>query len=274
MSTVQDAYPTTNPSGVNTAYPITNTSGINTQATADQTRVNAAQAKDKLNASMANAQNAASNAAATASNAAQNAAEQIRAHPAVQQAHQSFAQYIAQLDKELSKYPILNQLEAKTQVPKAYGALIAAAFFLSTIFINTLALPVSNLVGWALPAYLSHRAIETPGQDDDTQWLTYWTVFGFFTFIESLALRPVLYYIPYYFPIKTAFVLWLQLPTTRGAVTFHHSVIKPVVNNLQGKRAAYAPSTYPATTADAGYTTTQYTTSPYSTTQAPHEKLL
>ncbi|KAG9017833.1 ER membrane protein DP1/Yop1 [Tulasnella sp. JGI-2019a] len=229
------------------------------------TTTNNADSKAKLNASVANTQNAASNAAATASSAAQNAAEQIRAHPAVQQAHQSFAQYMAQLDKELSKYPIINQLEQKTQVPKAYGALIAAVFFLSTIFINTLALPVSNLVGWALPAYLSYRAIETPATEDDVQWLTYWTVFGFFTFLESLALRPVLYYVPYYFPIKTAFVLWLQLPTTRGAVTFHHSVLKPVVNNVRGKRAAYAPSTVPDS-----YTTT----SPYSTTQAPHEKLL
>jgi len=100
---------------------------------------------------MANVQNTASNAAAQASNAAQNAAEQIKAHPAVQQAQQSFFQYIQQLDKELSRYPILVQLEQKTQVPKAYGVLIAAAFFLSTIFINTLALPVSNLFGWALP---------------------------------------------------------------------------------------------------------------------------
>lgn len=116
---------------------------------------------------------------------------------------------------QLSRYPILLQLEESTQIPKAYGVIIAIAVFLSTIFINSLALPVSNFVGWALPAYLSHIAIDTPQTGDDVQWLTYWTVFGFFTFLESLALRPVLYYVPYYFPIKTAFVLWLQLPATR-----------------------------------------------------------
>jgi receptor expression-enhancing protein 5/6 len=266
MSTIQDP---TAPYGTTAPGYGTTTPGYGT-TTNNASGVNTTPAKDKLNAGVANAQNAASNAAATAQNAAANAAEQIRAHPAVQQAQVSFAQYMAQLDKELSKYPIVNQIEAKTQVPKAYGALIAAVFFLSTIFINTLALPVSNLVGWALPAYLSYRAIESPGTGDDTQWLTYWTVFGFFTFIESLALRPLLYYVPYYFPIKTAFVLWLQLPTTRGATTFHHSVMKPVINNLRGKRATYAPSTVPDS-----YTTTQYTTtSPYTTTQAPHEKLL
>ena len=37
-----------------------------------------------------------------------------------------------------------------------------------------LASPVSNLIGWALPAYLSVQAIESPGTNDDKQWLTYW----------------------------------------------------------------------------------------------------
>jgi receptor expression-enhancing protein 5/6 len=37
-----------------------------------------------------------------------------------------------------------------------------------------LAAPISNLIGWALPAYLSVQAIESPSQNDDKQWLTYW----------------------------------------------------------------------------------------------------
>ena len=44
------------------------------------------------------------------------------------------------------------------------------------IFFNILGLaqPVSNLIGWGLPAYLSVQAIESPGTNDDKQWLTYW----------------------------------------------------------------------------------------------------
>ena len=37
-----------------------------------------------------------------------------------------------------------------------------------------LASPISNLIGWALPAYLSVQAIESPSANDDKQWLTYW----------------------------------------------------------------------------------------------------
>jgi receptor expression-enhancing protein 5/6 len=193
-----------------------------------------------------------------------NAAEQIKAHPVVKQGRETFFEYMVQLDKELSRYPILLQLEEKTNIPKSYGVLIAAATFLSTIFINTLALPVSNIVGFAFPAYLSFRALETPGHEDDVQWLTYWVVFGFFTFLESFALRMVLYYFPYYFPVKTAFVLWLQLPATRGAQTFYHSVYRPVLANVRGKRAQYAPTT---TTTTAGYAPT--TTAGYD----HHEKI-
>ena len=100
-------------------------------------------------------------------------------------------------------------------MPKAYAA-IGSVFLLSLLLlVNAAAAPVSNLVGWALPAYLSFKAIESPGVQDDVQWLTYWVVFGFFNFLESFALSVVLYYFPWYFAFKTVFVLWLQLPQFR-----------------------------------------------------------
>jgi receptor expression-enhancing protein 5/6 len=120
----------------------------------------------------------------------------------------------------LTKYPVLNTLEERTQVPKTY-AVIGAVLTLTLLhLINPLAAPISNLVGWALPAYLSFKAIETPGHQDDIQWLTYWVVFGFFNFLESFALRIVLYYFPWYFATKTVFILWLQLPAFRVCLIY------------------------------------------------------
>lgn len=79
---------------------------------------------------------------------------------------------------QLSKYPIAHQIEARTQVPKAWAFIGVTTVVFFSLFINALAQPVSNLIGWALPAYLSVKAIETPGHDDDIQWLTYWVTFG------------------------------------------------------------------------------------------------
>lgn len=40
----------------------------------------------------------------------------------------------------------------------------------------SLASPITNLIGWVLPAYLSIAALESPGHDDDKHWLTYWII--------------------------------------------------------------------------------------------------
>ncbi|KDQ17477.1 hypothetical protein BOTBODRAFT_105546 [Botryobasidium botryosum FD-172 SS1] len=163
-------------------------------------------------------------------------------HPAVVHVQKQASYYVSQIDKELSKYPVANQLEAKTQVPKAYAAIGSAALLGLLLFVNALALPVSNLIGWALPAYLSFKAIESPQHEDDVQWLTYWAVFGLFNFIESVALRIVLFYFPFYFVFKTAFILWLQLPATRGARTVYTAFVRPVL--VQQKRTV--PAAHPA----------------------------
>jgi receptor expression-enhancing protein 5/6 len=94
---------------------------------------------------------------------------------------------------QLSKYPVLNNVEQRTQIPKTFAVIGTALLSILLLFINALALPVSNLVGWAVPAYLSFKAIESPSTGDDTQWLTYWVIFGGFNFLESWATRAVLY---------------------------------------------------------------------------------
>ncbi|KAF9261878.1 hypothetical protein L218DRAFT_930111, partial [Marasmius fiardii PR-910] len=159
-------------------------------------------------------------------------AQKVQQHPVVVQAQNKLGYYHTQLDKELEKYPVLTNFERRTQVPKTY-AVLAAGFL--TVFLhlfNSLAAPVSNLVGWAIPAYLSFKALESPSAQDDIQWLTYWVVFGFFNFLESFALSVLLYYLPWYFAFKTIFILWLQLPVFKGAQTTYHTFLKPVFANI------------------------------------------
>ncbi|EPS99672.1 hypothetical protein FOMPIDRAFT_1124144 [Fomitopsis schrenkii] len=170
-------------------------------------------------------------------------AQNLQQHPAVRTAQDKANYYLHQLDKELSKYSLFNAFEQRTQVPKSYafiGAVVVLAVFHS---INVSAAPVSNLIGWALPAYLSVKALETPGHQDDIQWLTYWVVFGFFNFIESFALRVVLYYLPWYFAFKSLFIIWLQLPAFRGAQTLYASLVKPVFVNVHQKTSSITTTT-------------------------------
>ncbi|EDR00303.1 uncharacterized protein LACBIDRAFT_295794 [Laccaria bicolor S238N-H82] len=171
------------------------------------------------------------------------ATQRLQQHPLVVQAQNKAGYYVNQLDKELTKYPVLNNFEQRTQIPKVYTVL--GGLFLVVILhtFNALAAPISNLVGWGLPAYLSFKAIESPSPHDDIQWLTYWVVFGFFNFLESFALRLVLYYVPWYFAFKSAFIVWLQLPGVRGAQITYLNVLKPVLANISSQSRVVAPAT-------------------------------
>lgn len=122
---------------------------------------------------------------------------------------------------------MLNHIEQRTQVPKTYAVIGVISFLALLHLVNSLAAIVSNIVGWALPAYLSFKAIESPSPHDDVQWLTYWVVFGFFNFLESFASSLVLYYIPWYYTLKTLFIIWLQLPAFRVRIpVFLRNLIK------------------------------------------------
>jgi len=76
------------------------------------------------------------------------------------------------IDKELSKYPILNNLEKQTSVPKVYAFLGLLATYFFFIFFNIGGQLLTNLAGFIIPGYYSLEALFSVGKADDTQWLT------------------------------------------------------------------------------------------------------
>ena len=79
---------------------------------------------------------------------------------------------MSNLDKELSKYPALQQFEEQSKVPKVYVVLGLGALYFFLVFFNIAGEFLVNTAGFALPAYYSLHALFTAGQADDTQWLT------------------------------------------------------------------------------------------------------
>ena len=70
---------------------------------------------------------------------------------------------------------------------------------------------LTNLIGFSYPAFMSFYALESPGTDDDKQWLTYWSVFGFFAIADQFT-NFILSIIPFYFVLKVCFMIWLFHP--------------------------------------------------------------
>ncbi|KAH8771955.1 TB2/DP1, HVA22 family-domain-containing protein [Diaporthe sp. PMI_573] len=154
--------------------------------------------------------------------------------------------YLGQLDRELSKYPALQNLEKQTNVPKTYTVIGAITLYFFFIVFNLGGQLLTNLAGFAIPGYYSLNALFTTNKADDTQWLTYWVVFSFFTLLESLL--SVVYWFPFYYTFKFVFLLWLALPTFRGAEIIFRSFLAPTLGRY------FAGSTAPGLRAQADKT--------------------
>lgn len=88
-----------------------------------------------------------------------------------------------------------------------YEHLTSLSYYLYDIFC------CRNIVGFLYPLYKSIQSIETGAPDgtDCTDWLVYWVIYGFFQVIESFE-AVLLWWVPFYYPLKLAFLLWCMLP--------------------------------------------------------------
>ncbi|KFP75149.1 Receptor expression-enhancing protein 5, partial [Acanthisitta chloris] len=72
------------------------------------------------------------------------------------------------------------------------------------------------------------KAIESPNKDDDTQWLTYWVVYGVFSIVEFFS-DIFLSWFPFYYMLKCGFLLWCMAASpSNGAEFVYHRIIRPL----------------------------------------------
>jgi receptor expression-enhancing protein 5/6 len=80
------------------------------------------------------------------------------------------------------------------------------------------------------PALHSIRAIITPDNTDDKEWLTYWMIYGVITFLETF-LGFLLHFIPYYEYARLCYFAWLLLPQFRGSAHMYDLFLKDILAN-------------------------------------------
>ena len=130
-------------------------------------------------------------------------------------------------------FHIFSSQEA-TKIPKEYLATAGSFLLLSLVFFGIGAGSLCSIVGFVYPAYKSLLAIETPTRGDDTQWLIYWVVYCFFSMIEVFT-DFLLYWIPFYYAFKLAFLLWAMMPQTKGAKFLYDSFLKDFLKKNESK---------------------------------------
>ncbi|XVF17857.1 hypothetical protein REPUB_Repub10bG0161100 [Reevesia pubescens] len=89
-------------------------------------------------------------------------------------------------------------------------------------------------VGIVLPVYSTFRAIERKDENEQQKWLTYWAAYGSFTLVETFSDK-LLSWFPYYYHFKFAFLVWLQLPSTEGAIQIYKNHLRPFLLKHQAR---------------------------------------
>ncbi len=111
-------------------------------------------------------------------------------------------------------------------MPKAQVLKAALGFAVGFIVFGIGQSILTNLIGVAYPVFMSFHALESDGANDDTQWLTYWVIFGIFTILDQFA-GFILQMIPFYYVLKVATLIWLFHPATHGATYVYFNYVRP-----------------------------------------------
>ncbi|KAM9326827.1 receptor expression-enhancing protein 3 [Gastrophryne carolinensis] len=86
--------------------------------------------------------------------------------------------------------------------------------------------------GMLYPAYNSYKAVRTKNVKEYVRWMMYWIVFALYTVSETLA-DLTISWIPLYYELKIAFVIWLLSPYTRGASLLYRKFLHPLLSSKE-----------------------------------------
>lgn len=132
----------------------------------------------------------------------------------------------------LLKTPKLNNIcqliEKETKINAEYFAAGILVLGVISLFTGFGANFICQGVGFIYPLYATILCIEKQKDEEKTQWLTYWVIFSIIGVLESF-IEVLLYWVPFFYPLKLSFTLWLMLPQYKGAQIIFRDLVLPVL---------------------------------------------
>ncbi|KAM9354275.1 receptor expression-enhancing protein 1 isoform 1-T1 [Pholidichthys leucotaenia] len=95
---------------------------------------------------------------------------------------------------------------------------------------------ISRLVvlvfGTLYPAYSSYKAVKSKDVKEYVKWMMYWIIFALFTTVEVFT-DMFLCWLPFYYELKIAFVVWLLSPYTKGSSVLYRKFVHPTLSSKE-----------------------------------------
>ncbi|XP_076014618.1 receptor expression-enhancing protein 1 [Genypterus blacodes] len=95
---------------------------------------------------------------------------------------------------------------------------------------------ISRLVvlvfGTLYPAYSSYKAVKSKDVREYVKWMMYWIIFALFTTVEVFT-DMFICWVPFYYELKIAFVVWLLSPYTKGSSVLYRKFVHPTLSSKE-----------------------------------------
>ncbi|TPX55100.1 hypothetical protein PhCBS80983_g05607 [Powellomyces hirtus] len=146
---------------------------------------------------------------------------------------------VSNTERKAHANPVLVAVWKKLGIPPMSVVALVALVVAGTLrkMLKKQPLLLTNLVGVLYPAYQSIKAVERPEADDDERWLTYWSIFGLFTLLDSIS-HKVISYVRYYYVPKMLILHWLF--ARNGSLAVYRQVIRPFLVKYGGYGVVHA----------------------------------
>ena len=139
------------------------------------------------------------------------------------------------INNTLSRLPVVSQVVDLTGVKPFFlllGFLLVSACFVAFELPGSMML--IQVIAVLYPCFCSTMALETTETiEDDKKWLTYWMVFNMFTLLDH-SCKWVTNHIPFFLLIRLFIIIWLQSPTSDGALHVYRKIVKPFAQKYGG----------------------------------------
>lgn len=147
--------------------------------------------------------------------------------------NENFQDILMKISNEFSDVTPIESLSKALKIHPAYVLLLSFSLLFVPINIGLFPKFFVGLLGFIYPAYMSLKLTHRKNRDSLKQWLTYWVIFGLFELLDGFFMLIFLHILPFFYPIKALFIIWLFYPKSKGATLLYERLFRRLFGLLK-----------------------------------------